>query len=122
MDLHLHQIMARSLTFESYKIFPISLFCVLDFDHNLIHYRARHPNLVPRPGTSSGAGLSSYYSVSEAPGPGTQGDKILLTPVTPEQGRRGLDTDIASWSVMRPPPGHPQPGPPGNESRGERER
>ena len=64
--------------------------------------------MVPRPVAS--AGLSSYYTVSEAPGPGPGGDKILLTPVTPEQGRRGLDTDIASWSV-RPPPGHQaQPG------------
>ena len=65
--------------------------------------------MVPRPVASS-AGLSSYYSVSEAPGPGQPGDKILLTPVTPEQGRRGLDTDIASWSVRAPPGHQAQPG------------
>ena len=78
-----------------YKIFPIMISSVLDFDHNSIHYRARNPNLSPRPGLGGGpGGHSSYYSVCEAPGPA----QVRLTPVTPDT--------VDTWSV-RPPPGHP---------------
>ena len=92
---------------NKYYIFPIYIFCIFDFDHNWIHYQARHPNLRPR---SRSYSSNSYYSCSAEPGGGSsvihQGhvrqtkepDKIIMTPVTPDQSIRGLDS---SWSVVQ---------------------
>ena len=92
---------------NKYYIFPIYIFCIFDFDHNWIHYQARHPNLRPR---SRSYSSNSYYSCSAEQGGGSsvihQGhvrqtkepDKIIMTPVTPDQSIRGLDS---SWSVVQ---------------------
>ena len=92
---------------NKYYIFPIYIFCIFDFDHNWIHYQARHPNLRPR---SRSYSSNSYYSCSAEQGGGSsvihQGhvrqtkepDKIIMTPVTPHQSIRGLDS---SWSVVQ---------------------
>ena len=71
-----------------------------DFDHNSIHYRSRH--LSSRPRSSN-----SYYSTEQS-GAIHHGnvkineDKIIMTPVTPDQSMRGLDS---SWSIVSGP-GH----------------
>ena len=82
--------------------FHVYLVSLLDFDHNSIHYRARHPNLSWRPRSYS---CNSYYS-SEPSAAIHHGnvrineDKIIMTPVTPDQSIRGLDS---TWSIV---PGH----------------
>ena len=103
-----HQILTDLSAYfpNKYYIFPIYIFifCIFDFDHNWIHYRARHPNFSSRPRSYSS---NSYYSCAEQSGSSvihqghsvrTKEDKIIMTPVTPDQSIRGLDS---TWSVVQ---------------------
>ena len=85
-----------------------SIFCVVSaFDHNSIHYRARHGegSSVSRPGYSS---YSSYpgaesslasLAIHQSSVSGEQ-ERIIMTQVTPDQSIRGIDSP---WSSVNTP-------------------